>query len=1273
MGIAIISPTGLATAVEVGITIIRATLVGVGVGGANVTGSTTLTVTLPPLVSIVVTPPNPTIAVGDTLQFEALGQLSDGTPVPLTSTATWATSSSTVATIDAAGLAAGAGFGTTTISATVGAITGATVLTVTLPSLDVTPADPFVPKGATTTFTAFATLTLGTSLDVTASSTWGSSDGDVATISNDPGSEGLAQALSVGTTIITAFFTPPGETTSVSGSFLLTVTEAEVLSIAVTPENPSIRLRATQKLRAIGTFTDGKVLPITTRATWLSSSLTVATAGGTLATKHIVTGVGEGNTTISAVVIEPTVGTIIGSTVLTVTPVIDLTPKFATTTATGTRQFAAILARSDVDPTLNQDVTANSTWASSTTSVATVSPTGLATAAGSGVTRITATFQGITGTAVFSTVPLTSVAVTADNVPIPRGLTQQFTATGTFTFDDGSTTTVDVTETAGWSSSNETVAIVDAYGLVSAVGVGVTTISAAVGTATVVGSIQLTVIPPVVIEIQIVPDRLIVLLGIGELVQLRAIGILSDDTTQDITADVTWSSSVPAVATVGDTTATKGLLTAVAVGATEITATDPVTGVVSGIFAVTVGNALPSSIAIQPDSPFILITVGTQQFEAALVFTDGSTTSVTQVAAWGSSNAVVASIDQTGLATLASVGTTTISAAFAAITGSTLLTVTPFVPTGDGVVPSDGEEEVVVALPPPSIEGLSDEDAADLLATLSPDVAAALLADLSADEAARILGLLDPDFAAEILARFAPEDAAELLNEADRNVAAEILNELDRQFAADIVTELARQDAADILVELAATDAAEIIVLLDSQVAADILEVMSDENLTAIVEAVVEEDLLVILPRMSPDKMFKIPVRVLFSKLLKAPTEQIAFEIAPRADPNLPLPIAVQVSPTDKVYLVKRTRPGRFFVFAASPAPLDRILAKTTRTLTDIQLLVEDLPLAKLAEFPPLAAGQITNSMFRLAVTGADPDDFEATHVTMSLEKSWFEANDVHKWSIQFNRFDEEENLWMPIPTKRVREDQQKIGYTLVVPGFSTIVVTGSKELPQRIFEVGRIRTFPPAPRADQDVIISSTVTNMSSQPAIYPASLWVNNVIDENRFLKLDPGETAPLRFNKIRPAGEFFLRVERQFLDLSVTAAPTATPTPLPTPRPGETVSPTPTRTPTPTPTPTATPIPPIVLGAPMPTPTPTPTPTALPPTPTPTASPVPPTATPTATTVPEVPPTATPSPTPTPTPTPEDGGGAIIVIVVVLIVVIGIGAGVFFYLRSRRQLPV
>ena len=122
------SSPGLAQSVAQGSTSITATL-------GSVVGTTIMTVSAPVLSSIDIGPTNPTVAVGSTIQLTATGIFTDGSTQNVTTTATWSSSNTAVATVSNAqgtqGLASGVAVGTSTISATSGTISGTAVLTVT--------------------------------------------------------------------------------------------------------------------------------------------------------------------------------------------------------------------------------------------------------------------------------------------------------------------------------------------------------------------------------------------------------------------------------------------------------------------------------------------------------------------------------------------------------------------------------------------------------------------------------------------------------------------------------------------------------------------------------------------------------------------------------------------------------------------------------------------------------------------------------------------------------------------------------------------------------------------------------------------------------------------------------------------------------------------------------------------------------------------------------------------------------------------------------------
>jgi len=129
---------------------------------------------------------------------------------------------------------------------------------------------------------------------------------------------------------------------------------------------------------------------------------------------------------------------------------------------------------------------------------------------------------------------------------------------------------------------------------------------------------------------------------------------------------VTWSSDKPSVAVVSGS----GLLTAVALGTATITAS---AGGKSGSATITV-LAPVASVKVTPVFDTIA-TGGTVQYTAVPMDAAGNPLTGRAVS-WASSNATVANITGTGLATAAAVGGTVIYATVENISGSTTLTVT---------------------------------------------------------------------------------------------------------------------------------------------------------------------------------------------------------------------------------------------------------------------------------------------------------------------------------------------------------------------------------------------------------------------------------------------------------------------------------------------------------------------------------------------------------------------------------------------------------------------
>jgi hypothetical protein len=437
---------GQLTATGAGTTTVTATAQGIA-------GTTNVTVTTPTLAQVVVTPINPTNRVGQTRQFTATAIFSNGTQRNVTAMAQWTSSNTTVATINATGLATARGVGTTTISATFSGLVGFTTLTVGNPvpvSISITPIAPSVPAGTNVPFQATAIFSDMSTQNVTNQATWTSSNTTVAGISSAGGMRGLARTLTAGTTTIQATWM------GLTDSTTLTVTAAIPVSIDVAPASATAVVGSFVQFTATLIFSDGTSGAITAQATWTSTAPSVAAVATAGAMRGRATALMAGTATIQA-----SFSGLTGSATLTVTDAtlvrIQVTP-FSPILHVGFN--VAFTATGIYSDNSTRDLTGLATWDSSASNVAGVSNAagsrGLVTPLAAGTTTISAAYQGVTGTdmVTVSDAPLTSIAVTPAGATIMAQASLQYTATGTF-FDG---TQADVTTFVTWFSSDTSIA-----------------------------------------------------------------------------------------------------------------------------------------------------------------------------------------------------------------------------------------------------------------------------------------------------------------------------------------------------------------------------------------------------------------------------------------------------------------------------------------------------------------------------------------------------------------------------------------------------------------------------------------------------------------------------------------------------------------------------------------------------------------------------------------------------------------------------------------------
>jgi uncharacterized protein YjdB len=428
ISVASIAGGGLATALTLGSVTISAT-------SGSITGGTAVKVQSAVLSSITIRPVNKKIAPLTSSQFQAIGTYTDGSTHNVTRQVSWTSSNTVVATIAGGGRAKALIPGSTTITATLGSISGSSTLDVsnaTIVSVSVTPSGRTIATGTRLTFTATGVFSDHTRQVITRDSTWASDNPAVATV----GAGGGATAIGPGTANISATFI------GVSGSSPLNVSSATLTSISVTPASAVLAPTTSVNCVATGTFSDGSTQVITNIVTWMSSGPDVAVVNAI----GNVTAQSPGNATITA-----QLGTLSASSAIVVdgSPLtsIRVSPQTASIPQQAELAFVATGTFADGN---TQDLTTSVLWTSSPASVATISNVpatmGEATGLEPGTATITALFGGQLGAA---TLTVTSATVTslrvrpaAENLERVAASTRSGMTTITTTIDDPSGTAV---------------------------------------------------------------------------------------------------------------------------------------------------------------------------------------------------------------------------------------------------------------------------------------------------------------------------------------------------------------------------------------------------------------------------------------------------------------------------------------------------------------------------------------------------------------------------------------------------------------------------------------------------------------------------------------------------------------------------------------------------------------------------------------------------------------------------------------------------------------
>jgi len=423
----------------------------------------------------------------------------------------------------------------------------------------VTPAVSSIPNGYATQFLATGIYSDQTTNDLTSTATWAVSGTAAATIT----SSGLVTPTGTGAVTVTV------ASGDISGTATLTVTDAVMVNLVVTPSSITIPKNSGAPLTVTGVFSDGSTMNLTDQnannnyVELISSDLNVAgdDTWGWLWTNNPGTAIVKaryGNLVSLPVTVTVKDANLIEATV---------TPATASINLGATQQFTVT---GSFDDGTSMDMSTLVGWG------ITNPPKGGAGAVnnlGNGL------FQGIESgdVTVFANTnlgqikallnikpaPLVSIAVTPGTGKIGIGTGIQFQAIGTFA--DGSTG--DLTYSVAWTSGTLGTATVGAAnGWASSVAVGTTVITAKDTLSNITGSATLTV--STLSSLTVTPGTASA--PGGEVVNFTATGGFSDGGTQDVTQFANWVAG--ATGDTGTASVLNGAATGLSVGTATITA-----------------------------------------------------------------------------------------------------------------------------------------------------------------------------------------------------------------------------------------------------------------------------------------------------------------------------------------------------------------------------------------------------------------------------------------------------------------------------------------------------------------------------------------------------------------------------------------------------------------------------------------------------------------------------------------------------------------------------
>lgn len=464
--------------------------------------------------------------------------------------------------------------------------------------------------------------------------TWYSFEPLVASVTND----GTITALKPGVTLVTGVI----NNTNIKAFCIVTVMDAvyPVTGVSLSEREKTMILDTSASLAATVSPNNATNQHIV----WSSSDLSVAfvNAAGTVLAK------GGGKAIITVTTEEGGYTDSCEVTVLVPVTSISINKNVLEMDISGTAQLSAAIAPANA---YNTKVI----WSTTDSTIATVSNTGLVTAADMGSATVIAHSADGNFTAACAVfvdtpiVPVASISLDSTSAELKKGDTKQLSTT---VLPANATNTFVI-----WNSSNASAVSVDSNGLITAISGGRATITAQTASGAQRATCEVTV--------SVMPDFIRMRNEAITLAQnatfLFDTSVYPLDTTN---TDITWSTSDPAVASVDST----GLVTAHLSGTAVIRAIcNADTNVTASCTVIVPQSIIQAGVVLSLSS--VSLSPGSVMPLTAFVF---PTTAENKNVVWSTNNGLVATVDSTGVITAHGNGIATISAT-AAVGGYTAL------------------------------------------------------------------------------------------------------------------------------------------------------------------------------------------------------------------------------------------------------------------------------------------------------------------------------------------------------------------------------------------------------------------------------------------------------------------------------------------------------------------------------------------------------------------------------------------------------------------------